>query len=140
MTRILSSLRMDRRGASVIEFALLAPIFIMMLIGAIEGGRMMWTRQTLEEVAQSTARCMGVYQGCGTDSAARTYAANRATDYGITTTTSNVTVNQAATCKGQADSKLVTITNQFDSALIGFLPASSARISVSACFPTLAPA
>lgn len=137
MFRILARLRSDRLGTSVIEFALLAPIFIMMLIGTIEAGRMMWTRQTLEEVAQATARCMAVEDGC-TGATAQTFAKDRANGYGIDTTLAEVTVNTGVTCKTYPGSTSVNITEQFDSAIGDLLPAASKRISVSACFPVLA--
>ena len=38
----------DRRGGAAIEFAIVAPVFIGLMLGAVEFGRMYYVRQNLE--------------------------------------------------------------------------------------------
>ena len=39
--------RRDRRGSSVVEFALVAPVFFLLMIGIIEVGRALMVQQVL---------------------------------------------------------------------------------------------
>jgi len=47
----------DRRGVTAVEFALVAPVFMMFMFLIIDGARIVWTYQTLQEVATNSARC-----------------------------------------------------------------------------------
>jgi len=46
----------DRRGVASLEFAILAPVLIVMLIGTVDFGRMFYTRQGLEYATEEAAR------------------------------------------------------------------------------------
>jgi Flp pilus assembly protein TadG len=48
--------RSARRGAAVVEFALIAPLFFTMILGIIEFGRMMMVQQILVNAAREGAR------------------------------------------------------------------------------------
>ena len=48
--------RSDRRGASVVEFAVVAPVFIVLVFGMIEFGRMIMVQQLLTNAAREGAR------------------------------------------------------------------------------------
>lgn len=50
------SQRPKRRGQSLVEFALIAPIFFFLVIGIIEGGRLLWTFHTLNNAAKEGSR------------------------------------------------------------------------------------
>jgi hypothetical protein len=52
----------DTRGASAVEFALVAGPFILILLGSVEFGRYVWTRQAVQDTAIAGARCVGVLQ------------------------------------------------------------------------------
>jgi len=60
--RRLASLLHDRRAASAAEFALVLPLFILLLFGIIDAGRYMWTVNRAEKAAQ-----MGVRMAVVTD-------------------------------------------------------------------------
>ncbi len=45
----LNRLRRDRRGAAVVEFALFAPLFLLMLVGVIEFGRLLAQSNAVEK-------------------------------------------------------------------------------------------
>ena len=64
---MLHLLRGDRRGVTAVEFALVAPVFMMFMFLIIDGGRAVWTYQTLQEVASNSARCAALgLTGCKT--------------------------------------------------------------------------
>jgi Flp pilus assembly protein TadG len=46
----------DRRGASLVEFAITLPITLMIIMGGIEFGRVYWVRHTLQFAAEETGR------------------------------------------------------------------------------------
>lgn len=77
--------RNARRGASVVEFALVAPIFMLFVFGIVEYGRCVMVQQLLTNAAREGAR-RGVLDGSTTaevQTAVRTYlggaSVNRAT-------------------------------------------------------------
>lgn len=134
--------RRDQRGASALEFALVALPFLLLVIGTIEYGRFLWTRQALQSLAISTARCMGVLQDAcavsGSYNSARTttYLLSQASALGVSIAASNVALVANASCGAIAGFSSVTISYSFStvtpivSALVGGIP-----ITVSACFP-----
>lgn len=125
------------RGATVVEFALIAPVLFLVMFGIIEGSRMVWTRQTLEEVAYATARCMSVDTACATQSDQQTYATTQAGGYGVTIVAADVAPQINVACNGFAGSSKVTITHTFDSVLDGMVPGFSGSLTAESCFPVL---
>ncbi len=67
MKRILRSPRKRQNGAAVVEFALIAIVFFMLLIGIIEMGRVLFTWNAMVEATRYGARVAVV---CGTNDAA----------------------------------------------------------------------
>jgi len=81
--------RRDRRGTAVIEFAVVAPVFVMLVFGMIEYGRMVMVQQLLTNASREGAR-MGVLDGATTASvqtSVTTYLSN------CSVTGATVTVN-----------------------------------------------
>ncbi|MFZ5747240.1 MAG: TadE/TadG family type IV pilus assembly protein [Pseudomonadota bacterium] len=126
-----------RQAATAVEFALVAPLFLGLLFGVIETGRLMWMRGTLDEVAYSTARCMTISSACATLAQQRSYAVARAASYGVTIASTNVTATAGSDCDGNGASNKITIAQPFHSSLTRFLPFLPTSVSVHACFPTL---
>lgn len=56
MRRCFTQLGHDRRGGSILEFALLGPVLFSLLLGAIDFGRMFYVRNGLEYATQEAAR------------------------------------------------------------------------------------
>jgi Flp pilus assembly protein TadG len=59
MHKILRNLRCFLRatnGAAAVEFAIVAPIFILFCIGIFEAGRMMWIRNSIQTATEEAAR------------------------------------------------------------------------------------
>ena len=83
-------------GATAVEFALVAPMFLMLVFGAIEFGRVLWTEQALQETALAGARCMAIAQGTNPNGSCtssgsysstgktKTYMQNVASGWGLT--------------------------------------------------------
>ncbi len=124
-------------GATLVEFALLAPVFFLLLFGTIESARLAWTRQTLDTVAYSSARCLSVSSACDGTGALESYAVDRAQGYGLTLASAGVVPQSDVTCNGFPNSSEVTITHTFHSVMDGFVPVFPAQIQVKSCFPTL---
>ena len=71
-------------GATAVEFALVVPMFLMLVFGAIEFGRILWTKQALQETAVAGARCMAIAQGTkpnGSCASSGSYSSSSATTY-----------------------------------------------------------
>ena len=50
----------DRAGATAVEFAILGPLVLVVLIGVIEFGRMLWIENALQYAVAQTARCVTI--------------------------------------------------------------------------------
>lgn len=57
--------RRNRRGAAVVEFAIVAPVFFTMVLGMIEYGRMVMVQQLVTNASREGAR-VGVLDGATT--------------------------------------------------------------------------
>ena len=126
----------DRKGGSVVEFALVAPTFLMFVFLLLDGGRMLFAKQSLNEVATATARCYAIKAtGCSDAATARTWAINR----GLTR--DNLAVNDvtfASSCDSGLVGAKVTVTTIFKKGAMTLLPQSVApsTLTSTACFPT----
>jgi Flp pilus assembly protein TadG len=70
--------RKNRRGAAAVEFAIVAPLFVTMVFGMVEFGRMIMVQQVLTNASREGAR-MAVLDGATTSSvqsAVQTYLQN----------------------------------------------------------------
>lgn len=59
MVRLSSLLRRFARasdGAAAIEFAIIVPVFVMFCMGIIEGGRMLWIRNSIQTATEEAGR------------------------------------------------------------------------------------
>jgi Flp pilus assembly protein TadG len=56
LRRLLTGLRRDRRGVSTIEFAFAAPIFILLVVGAAQMGRLFYAHTSLRHAVAEGAR------------------------------------------------------------------------------------
>jgi Flp pilus assembly protein TadG len=130
------------RGATAVEFALVATPFLLLVVGGLEFGRVEWTRQGLQQTAIQGARCMGLLQSdCAASGA---YSAGGTQDYlsgvgahwGLSLTPANMSLNRSATCAGVAGFSSVNLTYTFDSVVPGLVQMlGSKTMTASACFP-----
>jgi Flp pilus assembly protein TadG len=82
-----------RRGASLVEFAVVAPVFFLIVLGLIEIGRACMVTELLTEAARHACR-QGVIEGTSS-SAIQSAAANYLSSVGINSESINVYVNDA---------------------------------------------
>ncbi|WCT74599.1 TadE/TadG family type IV pilus assembly protein [Sphingomonas naphthae] len=126
----------EQRGATAVEFAFVAPIFLMFLLLLLEGARMMWTQGALQEAAASAARCSAVKSSsCNSDALVKSYAVARAANSQITIAATTVTIDNAVTCGTLGNMQKVTITAPWSSAATNLLPGAPSQLSVYSCFP-----
>ncbi len=59
----IASLHDDRRGAALVEFALVAPVFLTLLLGAFEFGHMAYVQAILQGAVQDAGRDAGLESG-----------------------------------------------------------------------------
>ena len=141
--RRLRDLPGHRGGGGAVEFALVLGPLIFLILGAMEYGRLLWTKQALEETAIAGARCMGVLAtGCAASGAfsatnATAYIQGVASGFSLTVPTANVALNRAATCAGVAGFSSVSISYTFQAAVPVLLGAASSAmpLTATACFP-----
>lgn len=143
LRRLLRRAGRDRRGASAVEFALVAGPLALLLFGTMEFGRLMWLRQALEETATAGARCMGIPQpqcttgGVFDQATARAFILSEAAGWGLAVTPADLVINRAGTCSGLPDFSTVAISYTFSSAVPILFEAIGAgpAITSQACFP-----
>lgn len=117
----------DTDGSSAIEFAILIPVFVMVLLGIMGSGILMWTQFGLQHGAEMGARCASVNTtACGTTANIQAYAVNQT--YGVNPPASVFTVTTPA-CGEQVDASYV-----FDILLtdLGLPPVT---LKGKSCFP-----
>ena len=90
MSRSLSH-RAARRGATAVEFAFVAPVFFVMVLGIVEVGRACMVTELLTEAARRACR-QGVIEGTGSGNI-QAAATNYLTSVGVNGETANVFVN-----------------------------------------------
>ncbi len=81
ISRVLNSKRLARRGAAAVEFALVAPIFFLVIMGIIDFGRMMMVQNIMINAARAGAR-QAILSG-STTTQVQTTIANCLTPAGI---------------------------------------------------------
>ncbi len=132
-----------RRGVSVVEFSIIAPVMLMMGLGALEFGRLAWTQEALQASAVSGARCIGVLaSGCASGSAysadnSKSYVVGEAANWNVIIAASNVTASRTASCGGVNGFASVTIAYKFETVLPLLIDSlkNGIDLSVSACYP-----
>lgn len=127
----------DIAGVTAVEFALVAPVFLMFMFLIIDGARMTWTYQALQEVATHSARCaaLGV-TGCKSSTDVQDYAVARAAASGVKLTTGAVTLTTATTCSSMGGMTKVAISSAYQGATTKLLPSTLTTLNTESCFPT----
>jgi Flp pilus assembly protein TadG len=116
-------------GATAVEFALTAPMFMALVWGIIEVGLGLWTQYGLENGVEAAARCASVNtKTCTNSTTTATYAASHT--MGVTIPSSAFTFTKAS-CGNQvsASYNFAYLTNVFH--------APSVTLAAQACFPDI---
>lgn len=123
----LQSLGKNASGATIVEFALTAPLFIVLLFGIVEAGIALWTQYGLQYGVEAAARCATVDAvDCGNASDIAQYASNNS--LGVSPPTSTFTVADAA-CGNQIRA---TYAYTF---FTGYFGTPSITLNAQSCFP-----
>jgi Flp pilus assembly protein TadG len=109
--------RKQSQGQSLVEFALVLPLLLLLVVGVAEFGRAWMTRNILTGAAREAVRLAAVPAPAGGVSAASTRASQILASAGITTAT--VSVVDAAAAYGPVS---VTVNYDFPVAIAGFIP------------------
>ena len=97
----------SERGAAAVEFAILLPLLLMLVLGTIEFGRAYNTQITLTNAARDGVRVMAINND---PTGARTAVRNAASSVSSTIPDANITISPAA-C---ATDKQVTVTIKYN--------------------------
>ncbi len=117
------STRRHDRGAVLIEFALIFPVILLVVIGGIDLGIAQLYQSKLNFAAESAARCRAIVSvACPDDPATRAYAVAAAPLPGITIVNFTVAMGPCGTS--------VSAAYIYNSMLLRAIP-----ISVSVCYP-----
>lgn len=97
-------IRRNRDGAATVEFGLLGPVMITVMLGVLQIGTAMWSYNSLRSIASETARYAVVnYQASNklSTSAISSYASGVATasPYGLTASSLTVVVSSSPTSR-----------------------------------------
>src|ERR1700739_3683305 len=118
---VLRTLGRAQHGAVLVEFALVAPVFLMLLFGVIEFGRALWMQQALHQTAIVGARCMALPQSACASVATydstktMTYIQQAANQWGLSLSNADIVQNNAANCGGQSGFSEVSVSIIFQS-------------------------
>lgn len=116
-----------REGTTAVEFALVAPALFLILFGAVEFGRLLWTQAALHFAVEEAARCASVTPGvCGTSAQIAAYAANAVSPLSIASTAFTATT---PSCGHQ-----VSASFNYQFAVTGLFPFTP-TLTAQACFP-----
>jgi len=110
------SVRKRRRGAAAVEFAIVLPVFVILVFGMIEYGRMVMVQQVITNASREGAR-KAVLDGATTSSvqsAVTTYLTNAAVHGGSTA------VSPDPTAAASGDPVTVTVSIPFSA--VSWLP------------------
>ena len=123
-------------------------MFLMLVFGAIEFGRVLWTEQALQETALAGARCMAIAQGTKpngsctssgsySSTATKTYIQNVANGWGVSLPLSGISLSTSAASGGCTGLSQVTLTKTFTSVapLLVHLNAGGLTLTAAACYP-----
>ncbi|MDX1963191.1 MAG: TadE/TadG family type IV pilus assembly protein [Pirellulales bacterium] len=115
--KLCRSCRRNRRGAAVVEFAVVAPVFFLLVFGIIEYGRMVMVQQLITNASREGAR-RAVLDGA-TTAAVQTTVNNYLASGSITTATVTVTPNPPSSAAYGAP---VTVTVSIPFNQVSWLP------------------
>jgi Flp pilus assembly protein TadG len=130
--RSLLAIARDRGAATAIETALLLPVFLMLLLGISEFGRVLWTQTALQYAVGAAARCAAVTPSSCSDVPA--YAATQA--YGLSIPSGDFHYTASASCgvSGYTGGAKVTVSYPFTPMVPKLVPLS-VTLSAQSCHP-----
>lgn len=128
----------DQTGATAVEFALIAPIFFLLIFGIIETGRAYWQTDLIRQASYSGARCAAIADlQCSTVAGTRDVIVARAKASNYNLSPDNIIVEINTNCDGLNSMVRVAINVPFSNAVSGFLPSSLQNLTSDTCMPLM---
>ncbi len=118
--RVCRLYRRNRRGASAVEFAIVAPIFILLVFGMIEFGRMCMVQQLLTNASREGAR-LAVLDG-STEDAVKDVVENYLVNAAVPIDRDDITVTPNPTAAAYGEPVSVTVSVNYSD--VSWLPGS----------------
>lgn len=106
----------DRRGAAAVEFAIVAPIFFLLVVGFIELGRALMVQQVITNASRVGAR-----QAIAL-STTESQAVDAATDYAASLSVNNVEVNISPSPSAAEVGDPITVTVTIPYSSVSWIP------------------
>lgn len=128
--RRLIPLRACRLGATAVEFALVMPVFLAMVLGVIEMSRAMWIKATMQYAAEQTTRYFMVNND-KTTTELETYVQARFLEMGMASIVADVTYTATQDTSTDPDNMTITLTYSFE-ALVSFIPVPDMTLNATA--------
>lgn len=122
--RKLLSFHRHIHGAMAVEFALVMPLFLLIVMGAIEFGRLYWIRGTMQFAIDEAAR-YAMVNTSATNSTIQTYATGKL--YGLSSSTVTVAVTDQTI--SSVSYKVITATSTFTFLVGDILPYGSITLT-----------
>lgn len=121
------SFRLDRSGATALEFALCAPAFFMLVMGIVELGLLVWMQLALQQGVEAAARCASINKTtCANASKIQAYAVDQSV--GLSPPASTFTVTTPSCGNMVQASYTPTYLPSF--------PIPTQTLTAQACFPS----
>ena len=116
------------RGSVAVEYGLVLPALLLLVLGVIDTGRLVWTQTTLDRAVEAAARCGAIDTvKCATAPAVQSYAVGEA--FGVSIESSAFTVTTAS-CGVS-----VSVTYPFK-LIIPWIARTDLTLTAKACYPT----
>lgn len=132
LRRTLIRLTSGHRSSVALEYGLIAPMLLVLVLGIIDTGRLLWTYTTLYRATEAAARCGAINATtCATATQIKAYAVTEA--WGLTIDASAFTV-ATQSCGLQ-----VSASYDFSSIIPGFdlvAPIGLITLQTRACYPS----
>ena len=128
-------LRRRRGGATAVEFALVAGIFLPLCLAIFDAGLLLWTKGSLQSVASLTARCAAISSANCPN--AQTFAVTSAGTWVFPGIIANANVTLAAgACTSHVSLMQVTIVCPYWAGALLPPPLNAKTLTVVADFPS----
>lgn len=128
MTRLATKFARCRRGSTMIEFGFLGPLLIVLILGAIEMGRVAYTQSALYFATQEATRFAVVNEGEATAADIEAYAGTQL----IGLDQSIVVFTATAPTSGITATSLVTVSASYPFKFLIPLPSLGEQITLTA--------
>jgi Flp pilus assembly protein TadG len=119
----------ERDGNTAVEFALLMPVFLLMFLGVIEFGRLLWTQVSLQHAVEAAARCAAVTPSQCDATTTLSYAADEVFGQSVASSAFSVT-SPSPSCGTQVKASLL-----FSFVVPALFP-YNITLSAQSCYPS----